>query len=130
MDLQLSAMECNAVEPGREPPEIQSYLADLKALCVFATCHHLLIANAHTSLRVEMDGRQPDPPLTFQYDGDTFILHTSASVRQSVELMDHPGESPENPELPAIKVTSESILDLEGNQKSTLCEVRSHVACS
>lgn len=106
MDLQLSAMECNAVEPGREPPEIQSYLADLKAF-----------------LRVEMDGRQPDPPLTFQYDGDTFILHTSASVRQSVELMDHPGESPENPELPAIKVTSESILDLEGNQKSTLCEI-------
>ena len=49
-------------------------------------------------------------------DGETYMLHTSASVRQSVEHF--------SAQHGPLKVISESILDLESSQRSTACEVR------
>lgn len=74
------------------------------------------------------EGRQPDPPLTFTFGKDTWLMHSSASVRQSVETITMPGgaSSPGEAGQP-MRVVSESILDLESNQKSAHCEVRATV---
>ena len=68
-------------------------------------------------------GKQPDPPLTFSFAGDNWVMHSSASVRQSVETLTlRVGPSTEG-RTRSMKVVSESILDLESNQKSVHCEV-------
>jgi hypothetical protein len=67
------------------------------------------------------DATQPDTPLTLIHQNVTFVLHSSSSVRQSVEKVSiYPAIY--NPRKP-IQVITESILDLEGNQKSAVCQV-------
>ena len=50
--------------------------------------------------------------------GQSFILQTSATIRQNIEY------AGEDSVEPAVKVVSESILDLESNERATHCEVR------
>jgi len=58
---------------------------------------------------------QPDPPLVLQHDNVDYVLRSSASVRQNAEIVtdDQP-----------VQVITESILDLEVNEKITACKVR------
>ncbi|KII93548.1 hypothetical protein PLICRDRAFT_171287 [Plicaturopsis crispa FD-325 SS-3] len=92
MDARISVFQSTLVSPSLQPDELQTYISDLKAFLDYK----------------DPNARKPDPPLSIVYDGVTYILHTSASVRQGVE---------------SAGVLSESILDLESNQKSTVCQV-------
>lgn len=68
---------------------------------------------------------QPDPPLMMTYDGTMYILHTSATIRQSLESL-----PPSDSRTSAQTVVSESILDLESGYRSTGCEVRAFLPTS
>lgn len=72
----------------------------------------------------DADGEQPvapSPPSSFKFEGENFVLHKSFSVRQSLEVF------PGSPEALAGHVLSESILDLESQQKSTACEASAFI---
>lgn len=72
-----------------------------------------------------MDGEEltaPMPPDTFVHNGEAYVLRKSSSVRQSNESIPELTDGEERPENP-LRVVSESILDLESQQKSTVCEV-------
>lgn len=68
------------------------------------------------------DAVQPDPPLILHQDGQTWVLHTSATIRQNLENTEEPTLT-EDPLQSSIKVLSESVLDLESNERTTVCEV-------
>ncbi|KAI0931918.1 hypothetical protein AcV5_004709 [Taiwanofungus camphoratus] len=107
MDIRFSALNSSVLQTGKEPSELRTYVAGLGAF-------------------LNDDATQPDPPLMFHHGDDTFILHTSASVRQSTEHIDIPGSSTHDEQdnmSSFIKVITESILDLESDQKSTHCEI-------
>lgn len=59
------------------------------------------------------------------HNGETYILHKSSSVRKSIEALPRVTNDEKCP-LNSLQVVSESILDLESQQKSTVCEVRVH----
>lgn len=67
----------------------------------------------------------PSPPNNISYEGEIYVLHKSSSVRQGTEVMrgasiDHQHtQSSQN----LSTIVSESVLDLESQQKSTACEV-------
>ncbi|TFY56418.1 hypothetical protein EVJ58_g7657 [Rhodofomes roseus] len=106
-DMQLSSRSSTLITSGQEPPELGAYMTSLREF--------LKVVNA--------DGKQPDPPQMFTFGGDTWILHSSASVRRSIEIITVPYGTPAAGEAShAMRVVSESILDLESNQKSTHCE--------
>ena len=60
-------------------------------------------------------------PLELQVDGVEYLLHSSASVRQSIDEVPPYDEGRDDPSL---AVVSESVVDIESNQKTTHCEVR------
>ncbi|KAL6310056.1 hypothetical protein BKA93DRAFT_722239 [Sparassis latifolia] len=109
MDLRVTAFESNELTPGEEPAPLQGYMEDLRTFM----------------MQLDSDVTQPDPPLLFHYRGDTYMLHASATVRQSVELIKAPTHSDGNAldRQSIVRAVSESILDLESTQKSTQCEV-------
>ncbi|KZT05899.1 uncharacterized protein LAESUDRAFT_654686 [Laetiporus sulphureus 93-53] len=113
MDMKLTALESTTIESGQEPLELRDYVKSFRAFTDL--CNSL-----------EEDAAQPDPPLRLDHGGQTFILHTSASVRRSVEDVRMPDKrlQPGNAAEPlTIRIVSESISDLESNQKSTQCEI-------
>ena len=57
----------------------------------------------------------PLPPSPILHNGETYVLYKSASVRQSNESEVTAGTTP--------KVVTESFLDLESQQKLSVCEV-------
>lgn len=64
---------------------------------------------------------QPLAPLLLTHNGENYILHSSASVRQSIDEL--PAYDEGRPD-PSLAVVSESVVDLESSQKATSCEVR------
>jgi hypothetical protein len=95
-------------------------------------CHLLWLSNwilIHPIIGslTSQDGEaiQPQPLATFDFRGQTYFLQTSLSVRQAIEAIQlsiGAGEDLEQP-IPA-QVITESLLDLESNQKFTSCQVR------
>lgn len=73
-------------------------------------------------LGTDSNSTQPEPPLSVIFNGDTYILGSSDSVRQSAddENFDTDGSTS------SVRVVTESVLDLESSQKATLCEVGLH----
>ena len=67
----------------------------------------------------------PTPPNIVKHNGETYVLHKSSSVRKSIEALPALINDEKNP-VNSVQVVSESILDLESLQKSTVCEVRVH----
>jgi len=108
MDLRLTAVEAKTLAPGEGPAPLQSYMDDLRKFMMKEDSHDV----------------QPDPPLLFDHAGDTYMLHTSASIKQSIEVIRVPSDGDGVLHEPTtIRAVSESILDLESNQKSIRCEV-------
>jgi len=108
MDIQFSAQSSMLITPGQQPPELRAYTTSLQVFLTDASA----------------DGKQPDPPLMFSFGSDTWIMHSSASVRQSIETITIPCGVPVTGEAGhSMRVVSESILDLESNQKSAHCEL-------
>lgn len=69
------------------------------------------------------EASQPQPPATFDFRGLTYFLQTSLSVRQAIETTQLSMGVCEDLEQPVSRVTTESLLDLESNQKFTSCQV-------
>ena len=69
------------------------------------------------SLSVKEGSAQPDAPLILEHHGVTYVLQSSSSIRQSSELIPSTVSSSSAPTI------SESSLDLESNQRSTVCQV-------
>jgi hypothetical protein len=68
---------------------------------------------------------QPQPPATFNFHGRTYFLQTSLSVRQAIETTQlSMGACEDLEQSVSAKAITESLLDLESNQKSTSCQVR------
>ncbi|KAI0788596.1 hypothetical protein C8Q75DRAFT_807802 [Abortiporus biennis] len=104
MDIQLAAVDTITVEDSSIPPGLKRYTDDLRAF-----------------LRKEATHVQPDPPLFVEDKGETYILHSSSSVRQSCEDSDPTRQSGLSDS--GVQVTTESILDLENGQKTTQCQI-------
>lgn len=102
MDIRFSVTDAETLTSGEGPVELQTYLADL----------HAFLDSS------DPDVLQPNPPLTLNYEGIDYILDTSASVRQSKEVV---LSSPLDSTSKQIHALTESILDLESSQKSTVC---------
>ncbi|KIP12467.1 hypothetical protein PHLGIDRAFT_124010 [Phlebiopsis gigantea 11061_1 CR5-6] len=102
MDIRLTALDIETLSEDAQPLELKDYSSRLQ--------HFLLNGGGGNA--------QPDPPLTLHAFGEQYMLHTSASVRQSVERL----QSEEQMSHP-IAVVSESILDLESSQRTTSCEI-------
>ncbi|KAJ7293684.1 hypothetical protein C8J57DRAFT_34889 [Mycena rebaudengoi] len=98
MDIQFSTFDSVLLPKQQWPLELQTHTYNLKAFLTYQ----------------DRNASQPDNPLTFVYEGITYMLHSSCAVRQNVESL-----SPES----SVRVVSESILDLDGAHKSTLCQV-------
>jgi len=111
MDVHFSVFDATLLSPGQEPMELQNYLTDLRSFLEYKVT----------------DTAQPEPPLTLTLGNLTYVLHTSASVRQSNESVSvdptnrHPAPATSPPS--SIGVVTESILDLESNYRSTVCQI-------
>ncbi|OCH96202.1 hypothetical protein OBBRIDRAFT_883448 [Obba rivulosa] len=100
MDMRLTALDKSNIDANQQPQELQAYISGLREFLVDP----------------QPTATQPDPPLTLMFENESFILHTSATVRHSEELVTcTPG--------PAFGAVTESVLDLESNYKSTHCEI-------
>lgn len=102
MDLRMTVVEDESIPDGLEPPELREYTMNIRDFMSGSSQH----------------AEQPDPPLMMTYDGTMYILHTSATIRQSLESL-----SPSDSRTSAQTVVSESILDLESGYRSTGCEL-------
>jgi hypothetical protein len=77
---------------------------------------------AFRSLNVgDPESTQPNPPLTISQDDQTYVLHTNASVRQSVEEV----HATTTTSLSSSTATAiiENVLDLETDHNSVTCQV-------
>ncbi|EPT03978.1 hypothetical protein FOMPIDRAFT_139591 [Fomitopsis schrenkii] len=108
VDIQFSGQSLTLITPGEEPPELQTYTTELRTFLTDESA----------------DGKQPDPPLRFSFAGDTWVMLSSTSVRRSVEtLVLRVGTLSAGENTRPMEVISESILDLESNQKTVHCEL-------
>jgi hypothetical protein len=70
---------------------------------------------------------QPQPPTTLNFRGRTYFLQTSLSVRKVTETPQLSTGAGENmKQSVSARVITESVLDLESNQKFTTCQVCDH----
>ncbi|THV04838.1 hypothetical protein K435DRAFT_850387 [Dendrothele bispora CBS 962.96] len=99
MDIRFSVLDSSLVSENSIPSELRNYNAELVSFLQSPSSDTLA---------------QPDPPLTLRHGNLEYILRSSASVRQNSEVVadDQP-----------VQVITESILDLEVNEKVTACKV-------
>ncbi|KAF7307014.1 hypothetical protein MIND_00494400 [Mycena indigotica] len=96
-DVRLSTLDSIELPPGDLPSTVGSYLTELGSFIDFK----------------DPDALQPEPPVTFSFEGTSYLLQACTNVRQKVE--------PTN--TPSLSVILESAVDLEGEQKSTAHQV-------
>jgi hypothetical protein len=101
MDLRFSVLNVADVPPLQWPEELRIYKESVKELSVSS-----------------LDASRQILPLIFSFDNVTFVLRSSTLVRQSNDLPLIPDGSPTFPQ-----VVSESILDMNSNQRYTTCEM-------
>lgn len=102
MDVRFTVTDSAPVQGEQWPSELQAYQGEL-----------LKFVNG------DENATQPDPPLILRHDGMEFVLHDTSSIRQSMESPPLDEHSPGT----GAKIVTESVLDLENNQKVTQCEV-------
>ncbi|TDL28369.1 hypothetical protein BD410DRAFT_780867 [Rickenella mellea] len=110
MDLRLSVSDIAPVTPGETPGGLIEYLTSLRAFLA------------------DPSYPQPDPPIHLSVGDQTFTLEVSSSVRQSNEMVDLSHSAPDTdsntkPTKELLGTRTESILDLETNQKSMSCVI-------
>jgi hypothetical protein len=126
MDIQFTVFDHTDLCAGDQPPVLVEYAKQLRQLCAsvhycFRTgCSHI------SSLTTQAcEAIQPQPPATFNFRGRTYFLQTSLSVRQATETTKlSVGASEDLEQSVSARVVTESLLDLESNQKFTSCQVR------
>ncbi|KAJ7181769.1 hypothetical protein C8R43DRAFT_280885 [Mycena crocata] len=98
-DIRFSIFDSVYLSPQEMPSTLEEYATDLQAFLSYQ----------------DRDASQPETPLTVVHEGLTYILLSSSTVRQNMEE-DTGASRP-------VRVVTESILDLEGDQKSASCQV-------
>ncbi|KAG2159969.1 uncharacterized protein EDB93DRAFT_1196743 [Suillus bovinus] len=108
MDVQFTVFEHAYVGAGDQPALLVDYTEQLR--------------NFLTSQ--DREAIQPQPPVTLNFRGRTYFLQTSLSVRKVTETPQLSTGTGKNMEqsIP-VRVITESVLDLESNQKFTTCQV-------
>lgn len=72
----------------------------------------------------DREATQPQPPVTLNFRGRIYFLQTSLSVRKVTETPQLSTGTGGNAEQSiSAQVITESVLDLESNQKFTTCQV-------
>ncbi|KAG2350473.1 hypothetical protein BDR05DRAFT_993870 [Suillus weaverae] len=108
MDIQFTVFEHANVCAGDQPPLLVDYTKQLR---------HFLTSQ-------DREAMQPQPPAALNFRGRTYFLQTSLSVRKVIEtpqlLMGAGGNMEQSI---STRVITESVLDLESNQKFTICQV-------
>lgn len=109
MDMRLTIQELKPVKDELEPKVIQEYIAELSRF-----------------LNFQVD-QQPTAPQSFDYEGMTYVLDTSSSIRQTKETLlsqTNGWEDSFNTYSQYIEATSETSLDLESKDKSMHCFIK------
>ncbi|KAJ7235909.1 hypothetical protein B0H12DRAFT_1238648 [Mycena haematopus] len=99
-DIRFSLVDSTVLADDLWPASLAEYISNLRAFLLYQ----------------DRDASQPESPLTVTHEDITYVLHSSSTVRQNVE-------SAESGNLSGIRILTESALDLEGDQKSTSCQV-------
>ncbi|KAL0951055.1 hypothetical protein HGRIS_007794 [Hohenbuehelia grisea] len=110
MDIRFSASHTAVIPEDRWPTDLQAYFTKLRSFLSYE----------------DQEGEQPDSPFSFEYDGETYMLQSSMSVRQSTQegqLAFGKEEPSSEANSSSIQIITESILDLESDEKSTTCQV-------
>ncbi|KAG2044734.1 hypothetical protein BDR03DRAFT_937124 [Suillus americanus] len=108
MDVQFTIFEHAGVCAGDQPPLLVDYTKQLR---------DFLTSQDH-------EGIQPQPPATLNFRGRTYFLQTSLSVRKVTETPQlSTGAGGNMKQSISARVITESVLDLESNQKFTTCQV-------
>ncbi|KAG0708968.1 hypothetical protein DFH29DRAFT_889946 [Suillus ampliporus] len=108
MDIQFTVFDHTDVCAGDQPPLLVEYTNQLR---YFLTSQ-------------DREAIQPQPPATFNFRGRTYFLQTSLSVRKVIETTQLPPGAGENMEqFVSARIITESVLDLESNQKFTTSQV-------
>ncbi|KAJ6604756.1 hypothetical protein DFH09DRAFT_1300923 [Mycena vulgaris] len=95
-DIQFSIFDSDLLPAHQWPSNLQEYISNLRAYLSYQ----------------DPDALQPETPLTVVHDDVTYVLHSSSTLQQNLEQTEA-----------SVKVITESILDLEGEQKSASCQV-------
>lgn len=108
MDVQFTVSEHAYVGAGDQPPLLVDYTKQLR---------HFLTSQ-------DREATQPQPPVTLNFRGRIYFLQTSLSVRKVTETPQLSTGTGGNAEQSiSAQVITESVLDLESNQKFTTCQV-------
>lgn len=108
MDVQFTVFEHADISVGDQPLLLVDYTKQLR---------HFLTSQ-------DREATQPQPPATLNFRGRTYFLQTSLSVRKVVETPQLSTSTSGNMEQSiSARVITESVLDLESNQKFTTCQV-------
>jgi hypothetical protein len=124
MDIRFTMYDYLLLSRDKWPQGLQNYFRDLQALSVYLhfRCNNLELINLCLfSLSVAEGTSQPDAPLILEHQDVIYALQSSSSIRQSSELVSTTVSG-----LNAgthFRTISESSLDLESNQRSTVCQV-------
>lgn len=118
MDIQFSLFDSTLADMSKWPTQLRTYVTDLQSLSVrsYMITMCLVLKICYSLQYADAASGQPDTPMCITFENTKYILDSSSSVRQNVESFTLAGGS-------RIEAISESILDLEGNQKSMACQV-------
>ncbi|KAJ7103420.1 hypothetical protein B0H15DRAFT_942874 [Mycena belliarum] len=99
-DIRFSIFDSDVLSARQWPPELEQYISDLQAFLSYQ----------------DRNALQPEMPLTLEHQGVTYLLYSSLIAQQNIEQIASDDSS-------AVKIISETILDLEGDHKSASCQV-------
>ncbi|KAJ7631104.1 hypothetical protein FB45DRAFT_557025 [Roridomyces roridus] len=99
-DIQFTIFDSRVLDSPQYPPMIEDYITSLRSFLSYQV----------------REATQPETPLTFEHEGLTYVLHSNSSVRQNTQQL-------EATDTPSLQVVTESVLDLDADQKSTSCQV-------
>ncbi|KAK7064139.1 hypothetical protein R3P38DRAFT_2822664 [Favolaschia claudopus] len=99
-DIRFSIFDHMALADEQWPAAVADYISSLRSYLLYQ----------------DPNSPQPEPPLTTVHQDDTYVLYSSSTVRQSVEVS--------QTNTPAtVRMHTESALDLESDQKLASCEI-------
>lgn len=108
MDVQFTVFEHADVCAGDQPPLLVDYAKQLR---------HFLTSQ-------DSEAIQPRPPASLNFRGRSYFLQNSLSVRKVIETPQlSTGTSGNMEQSISAQVITESVLDLESNQKFTTCQI-------
>ncbi|KAK7049570.1 hypothetical protein VNI00_005601 [Paramarasmius palmivorus] len=100
MDIRFSTYDSATLAETDWPKELQNYVNEVTSFLRYS----------------DPKAQQPDTPLLLHFNDEPYLLRSSVNVRQN---QGHIAFSPDR----GVTTTTESVLDLEANEKTTVCQV-------